>query len=731
MPQNIRWRSPAGRETLQKIVRKLIPTWMDGLRPTQEDLVAAIMDQEDVLCCTATGDGKSAAFSIPILAMNEYTKYPDLYPRGLASKANPVGIVITPTKGLALNIVIELQRLGISAFAYCRESLADARRRGLDLAVEIGNCVVYQVVCVDPEHLKTQEWRDIANSTIFRSRIIYAVTDEVHLVNEWGADFRVDFKTIGLFLRGRLPGSISIVGLSATLAPGTDTSAICQSLGFLQGRFVLIRRSNERPNIQFSVQTLTHGLAGSEFPDLLPFLRSGRKAIIHFHSLEMLFRCYVYLWRLQSPSSDKLRRVRIYCSLCLAEYNQETIRMIDNDPLCQIILATIAFSNGINARLLLDSISMGFRTTLDIMWQEKGRAGRAEDVVARGVILIQESTVKAAQKLISGTTSSEATPTSTAPKSTKSKRGGKQKASETMSMTKARFILEKTCYIAFLNKHYQNPPSETAYLDCLAAKRALPCSLCLERADKTIEFSAPASAIALPPLESPTSNSTAVPQRKKLKLTRVERQNADSRLIRLRNSIRLQEHKAGRFLELPQNMFLSTSLRSSLLDKLLSIDSIDILNMHVRDWRHRTHHSNALYDIILDLQTEVRDDREAARKAQNAAARKKRVSKRKAAEVFDDEEEEEYEEEGEQNDEEGDDEENQYSDSFFPETILIPSSRSTRASRSTAVIDNESGRPALKSVTNTKRQRQEKPPPMGVAAIEKTFRPPYKARIRG
>ncbi|KAJ7886282.1 hypothetical protein B0H13DRAFT_1562878, partial [Mycena leptocephala] len=114
-------------------------------------------------------------------------------------------------------------------------------------------------------------------------------------------------------------------------------------------------------------------LSGYEFPDLLPFLRRGRKLIVHFHSLPMLFRVYVYIWRMQPPCADKMRRVRMYHSLCRPEYNEETICLIQEDPGCQIILATIAFSNGINARTLLDSITLAFSSTIDILSQEKGR----------------------------------------------------------------------------------------------------------------------------------------------------------------------------------------------------------------------------------------------------------------------------------------------------------------------------------------------------------------------
>ncbi|KAJ7130700.1 P-loop containing nucleoside triphosphate hydrolase protein [Mycena filopes] len=276
MTRTIRWQSPIGRSTLNGIVKKLVPQWTAGLRPVQEDLVSAILDNDNILCCTATGDGKSCAFSIPILVLNEYNTNLAEYPAGLPTRLNPVGLVVTPTKGLAANI--------IAAFAYSRESLAEARRGGTNLADEIKNCEKWQVVCVDPEHLKTKEWRIISEAAVFRSRLLYAAADEVHLINEWGGDFRLDFRGIGPYFRGRLPTTISVVGLSATLAPGKDTTAVCRSLGFFDGQFQLLRRTNERPNIHFVMQTLTHGLAGYEFPDLLPFLRSGRKVIIHFHS---------------------------------------------------------------------------------------------------------------------------------------------------------------------------------------------------------------------------------------------------------------------------------------------------------------------------------------------------------------------------------------------------------------------------------------------------------------
>ena len=105
MAQGPRWQDPVGLETINTIVKKLIPTWTNGLHEVQLELVSTMLDREDVLCCTATGDGKSAAFSVPSIVLLEYNKHPEAYVAGLPSRKRPIGVIITPTKGLADNIV--------------------------------------------------------------------------------------------------------------------------------------------------------------------------------------------------------------------------------------------------------------------------------------------------------------------------------------------------------------------------------------------------------------------------------------------------------------------------------------------------------------------------------------------------------------------------------------------------------------------------------------------------
>ncbi|KAJ7075385.1 hypothetical protein B0H15DRAFT_738274, partial [Mycena belliarum] len=80
------------------------PEWNEGLHAWQLKLVIHSLDGKDVLCSIATSAGKSALFAAPIIVLQEMSAKPHLYP-DLPVRALPVGIVITPTKGLAANIV--------------------------------------------------------------------------------------------------------------------------------------------------------------------------------------------------------------------------------------------------------------------------------------------------------------------------------------------------------------------------------------------------------------------------------------------------------------------------------------------------------------------------------------------------------------------------------------------------------------------------------------------------
>jgi len=137
-------------------------------------------------------------------------------------------------------------------------------------------------------------------------------TWSMNLINEWGLSFCLAFRTIGTFLCGCFLSSVSMVSLTATLEPGPPTVLVCKSLGFFEGSFTLIQRSNKHPNTQFTIQILTHRLNGDKFPNILPYLASGWKTIIHCRTINQVFQVFAYILHLQSDGTDKLIWAWVY-----------------------------------------------------------------------------------------------------------------------------------------------------------------------------------------------------------------------------------------------------------------------------------------------------------------------------------------------------------------------------------------------------------------------------------
>ncbi|KAJ7856962.1 hypothetical protein B0H14DRAFT_2578602 [Mycena olivaceomarginata] len=143
------------------------------------------------------------------------------------------------------------------------------------------------------------------------------------------------------------------------------------------------------PNTQFIMEPLAHGIGGKEFPELISYLNSGRKAVIHCRRLDDVLRVFLYLWNSLPANLDRLTRIQMYHSLRSVEDNEEILRLLEEDPRCQVVIGTIALTDLI--------LSMGIPPTVGQLWQEKGRVGRDPDTAARGVVFYEPSALAQAQ----------------------------------------------------------------------------------------------------------------------------------------------------------------------------------------------------------------------------------------------------------------------------------------------------------------------------------------------
>jgi hypothetical protein len=260
-----------------------------------------------------------------------------------------------------------------------------------------------------------------------------------------------------------------------------------------------------------------------------------------------------------------------------------------------------------------------------------------------------------------------------------------------MDHGKALLLIEKNCYIRCLNFIYGNNFSETLKLDCVAAKRLLPCSLCFPRSALTLEFPPSPLPLGTPSLVAfKIPVSAAVISTKPL-LTRKERAYAEAQLVKFGEIVRVVETPNDLHGYRPRSSYFPVPIITSILDNLTTITTGSILRVVIPTWVFiNSHHEMALLALVLRLNTKVSADRDAARAERNEKNRAKALAKRTAAKA---------------------------SDSEGPTPVTVKRSK----------------RPALDTVTNRPAKRAAKStapraPVPSVADVARSFRPQYQTR---
>lgn len=193
-----------------------------SFRDTQEDIIHAVLQGNDVLALLPTGGGKSVCFQVPALLME-----------GLC-------IVVSPLIALMKDQVQHLQEKGIAAetihSALSREELED-----ILYDAEKGNI---KFLYISPERIDTPLFQQFMES----ANISLIAVDEAHCISQWGYDFRPSYLRIAR-LRYHFK-NIPVIALTAS-ATEIVQKDIIEKLYF--GKYSIFRKSFERPNLSYSV----------------------------------------------------------------------------------------------------------------------------------------------------------------------------------------------------------------------------------------------------------------------------------------------------------------------------------------------------------------------------------------------------------------------------------------------------------------------------------------------
>lgn len=184
------------------LARNAIAAGYDALTPVQMQAIPALLGGRDLLACAPTGSGKTAAYSIPLLAR---LKAP--------AKAGVRALVVAPTRELAQQIHRELERLGEGPrFGLCvlaKPAAARGKERPIDWRK-------YDVLVSTPLRLVHL----LATASLSLASVGLVVLDEADRLLELGFVEQVDE-----ILAACTGADVQRAMFSATIPPAVDELA--------------------------------------------------------------------------------------------------------------------------------------------------------------------------------------------------------------------------------------------------------------------------------------------------------------------------------------------------------------------------------------------------------------------------------------------------------------------------------------------------------------------------
>ena len=335
------------------------------LHDAQVEAISTLFyEQRDLLLLAKTGFGKSLIFQLaPFLSARPGVVLTLMPLKLLQAEQSEMINRIPQGRGIVLNGENNNKRV-----------LEDIAQGG------------YTHVFTSPEIALSKKFKNcILDQTSFTDRLCLLAVDEIHLVEEWGKNFRPMYAEIEK-VRKRIPCHVPLLGVSATLTKSVR-SRVLEKAGFLPN-YHLMQTSLDRPEIMQIHRFMEYPKSSClDLQFILPPVakKAGdiQKTIIFVNSVpeiqEVIRVIQSWMEKLGYPE-ESMKWIRPYHS-AMSEWDKNLIAKAfsiagDKNTECTIIVATDAYGMGINNPDVRLVIQWDIPMTFDSMIQQISRAER-------------------------------------------------------------------------------------------------------------------------------------------------------------------------------------------------------------------------------------------------------------------------------------------------------------------------------------------------------------------
>ncbi|MGB2683780.1 MAG: RecQ family ATP-dependent DNA helicase [Olleya sp.] len=312
-------------------------------RPLQEDIINAVINNEDTFALLPTGGGKSVCFQIPALAKEG------------------ICIVISPLVALMKDQVNALLNKGIKAIALT----SGIPNKEIDTLLD--NCIYgnYKFLYLSPERLQ----QELVQDRIRQMNVNLIAVDEAHCISQWGNDFRPAYKNINILRQ--LHPTVNVIALTASATPEVVADIITE-LDFISPK--VFKQSFYRPNIAYMVFEEEDKYFRLE----AILLKNKQPSIIYVRNRRLTLEITQYL------ESKNISSTYYHGGLNNTIKDQHLNDWLSSKK--QVMVATNAFGMGIDKSDVKTVIHINLPDSIESYFQEAGRAGR-DEAKAYAVIL--------------------------------------------------------------------------------------------------------------------------------------------------------------------------------------------------------------------------------------------------------------------------------------------------------------------------------------------------------